>query len=103
MNLLLVVIGVFAGIAVSLASLYSLAQALLTEGRPRLAHIALVALTVTIMAALQYGNIPLARLLAAPMLAAAIAAFVLERRWFRVFPLVQQLFAVVLLVGWVAL
>lgn len=55
------------------------------------------------MAALQYGSVPPARILAIPLLAAATAAFGAERGWFRTFPLLQQLFALVLLAGWVAL
>lgn len=103
MSMALLVTGIFAGIALSLATLYSVAQAVLTEGRPRLAHVAVLALTLAAMAALHYQSIPIARLIALPLLAAAMWAFALERRWFRIFPLLQQLFAVVLLAGWVAL
>jgi hypothetical protein len=103
MGLALLVTGIFAGIALSLATLYSVAQAVLMQGRPRLAHAALLVLTLAAMAALHNQSVPLARLFALPLLAAAIWAFALERGWFRVFPLLQQLFAAVLLTGWVAL
>lgn len=103
MGLLILLTGIFAGIAIAIASLYSIAQVVLTEGRPRYAHAAALAATLAAMAALQAGMVPLARLLALPLLLAAFWAFTLERRWFRLFPLLQQLLAAVLLAGLVAL
>lgn len=103
MGLIILGTGIFAGIAIALATLYSIAQAVLAQGRTRFAHMGVLAFTFGAMAALQYGEVTPARALAAPLLAAAVWAFTLEQRWFRVFPLLQQLFAGVLLAGWVAL
>lgn len=103
MGLIVLVTGIFAGIAVSLATFYSIAQAVLTQGRCRFAHVAVLAFTFGAMAALQSGEVLAARILAAPLLVAAFWAFAVERRWFKTFPLLQQLFAVTLLAGWVAL
>lgn len=103
MGLMILAAGIFAGIAVSLASFYSVAQAVLAPGRTRWAHLAVLAFTFGAMAALEAGSVPAARLMAAPLLVAAVWAFTLERRWFRLFPILQQFLAVALLAGWVAL
>ena len=63
--------GVFAGIALSLATLDSVARTVLTRSRPRLARAAVLAFTLAAMAALHRHSMPLARLLALPLLAAA--------------------------------
>lgn len=103
MGLMILATGIFAGIAISIASFYSVAQVLLTQGQQRLAHLAALLLTLAAMAALQYGSVPLARVMGVPLLLAGFWAFVHERRWFRLFPLIQQLFAAVLLAGLVEL
>lgn len=103
MNLLILGLGIFAGIAIAMATLYSIAQVCLTRGRPRLAHALTLGLTLAVMAVLQWGSVPAARTLALPLMAAALWAFALERRWFRLFPVLQQLFAGALILGWVAL
>lgn len=103
MNLLLLAVGIFAGIAVAMATFYSIAQVFVGEGRARWAHGLTLGLTLAVMAALQWGSIPAARVLALPLLLAAIWAFSAETRWFRLFPALQQIFAVVLILGLVAL
>lgn len=103
MGLMLMVTGIFAGIAVFLATLYSLTQSFLAEGHLRRAHLLSLLGVLAIMLALQYREIWLARLLALPLIGFAAWAMAGERRWYRLFPLLHQLFAVVLLAGWVAL
>lgn len=103
MSLILIVIGVFSGIAIFMATLYSLAQIVLLEGRGRAAHTSVMLATLLVMGALQVGEVGAARLLALPMLATAIWAFAVERRFYRIFPILQQVFATIVLLGYVAL
>lgn len=76
---------------------------MLSEGRIRLAHLAAIVAVLAVMAALQYANVPLARLLALPLLGIALWTAYLEERWFKVFPVMHQLFAIALIAGFVAL
>lgn len=103
MTSILMIIGVFAGISVCMATLYSVAQAMMREGTPRRAHLAAVIAMLVVMGALLEREVDVARTAAVPLLGVAIWAFVVERGWYRIFPLLMQLFAVVLLLGWVAL
>ena len=99
----ILVADMIAGTALSLAILNSHARAVLAQGRPRLARGAVLALTLAALLALRHQSVPATRLLALPLLAAAVWASARERRWLRVFPLLQQLFALALLGGRVAL
>lgn len=103
MTTILMIVGVFAGISVSMATLYALAQVLTREGVRRRAHLASLLAVLAVMAALLWREVGLARLLAWPLLAAALWATVAERGWYRVFPVLLQLFAAVLIAGAVAL
>ncbi len=103
MQSILMITGVFAGIAVCMATLYSASQAMLREGRRRLAHVAAVVAMLAVMGALLEREVGIARALALPLLGVAIWAFVVEEGWYRLFPALMQLFAIVLLAGAVAL
>jgi hypothetical protein len=103
MGLLILVTGIFAGLFLGIATLYSLAQAMLAEGRLRWAHLAALLAVGAVMAALQAGSVPAARLLALPLLGIALWCAYLEERWFKVFPVLHQAFAAALLAGLVAL
>jgi hypothetical protein len=103
MTSVLMIAGLFAGIAVCLATLYSVAQAMLAEGWPRRAHLAHLAAILVVMGALLEREVTVARIGAAPLLASAVWVFWLERGWYRVFPLLVILFAAILMAGYVAL
>ncbi|MEM9782527.1 MAG: hypothetical protein AAF899_08635 [Pseudomonadota bacterium] len=103
MGLMLLVVGIFGGLFIFIATTYSLAQAILTEGRLRWVHLALLLAVMAVMAALQFGSVTAARMLSAPLLVLAIWASVIEERWFKLFPLLHQIFAVIVLVGFVAI
>ncbi|MGF1551721.1 MAG: hypothetical protein ACFBWO_04360 [Paracoccaceae bacterium] len=103
MGLLLLVAGIFAGLFVCLATLYSLAQAIMGEGSVRWAHVGAILGVLAVMTALELGSVPAARLLALPLLGLALWCAYLEERWFKVFPVLHQLFAAVLIAGLVAL
>lgn len=103
MGLMLLVIGIFTGLFVFIATTYSLSQAILEHGSRRWVHLALLISVLAVMGALQFGSVPAARILAAPLLALAVWATVIEAGWFRVFPILHQLFAVVLLAGLVSI
>lgn len=96
------IIGLFAGIAVCMAALHSLAQAILAEGAKRWAHLAQLVAILAVMAALLEREVALARLLAVALIAAALWVMVMERGWYRIFPLLVQVFAAVLIAGYVA-
>ena len=104
MTTIITLVGIFAGIGVFLAAMYSITQVLLLEGWPRWAHVACFLLILGVMGALYfYRSVPAARLLAVPLLLAAFWTLVLEPRWYRVFPLLVILFAMMLIMGYVAL
>ena len=102
MTSLLMIVGGFAGISVCMAMFYSVAQAILRDGSRRRGHLAVVVAVLAVMGALLEREIDLARTLAVPLLAAALWAFAVERGLYRVFPVLLQLFAGVLLAGYVA-
>lgn len=100
---ILMIVGIFAGIAVCMATLYSVAQVLTRTGARRAANLVAVAAMLCVMGALLEREVELARALSAVLLAAAIWLFTVEPGWYRVFPLLMQIFAAVLLAGYVAL
>lgn len=103
-NTILVVIGIFAGIGVFLATMYSLTQILLLEGKGRIAHAASFVTVLAIMTVLYvWRDTGLARLIAIPLLPIAAWTFWIEARWYKVFPILTMLFALTLVLGYVAL
>lgn len=101
MNLLFGIVGIFAGIAVCMGTLYSLAQVILTERWVRRAHLFALGAMLLVMWFLLERDVALARLFSPLLLLACIATFLVERRWFRLFPILQAVFAVLLLGGYV--
>ena len=103
MAVILTIAGIFAGIGVFLAAMYSLTQGILLDGRKRWLHVALFALILITMGALMQREVLLARVLALPLLGAGIATLWIEPRWFKVFPILVIVFSITLLLGYVAL
>lgn len=104
MNTILLIFGLFAGIGVFLATMYSMTQVLLLSGRPRLAHAAQFLLVMAIMTVLYlWRDAGVARLLAIPLIPVAGWTLWLEQRFYRIFPLLIMVFALVLVTGYVAL
>ncbi len=103
MGMILTITGLFAGIGVFVAAMYSFSQIILLEGRARIIHAVLFVLVLAVMAALMEREVPLARILAGPLFVMACWAFAIERRWNRIMPLLIQIFALVLMLGYVAL
>ena len=103
MSVILTITGLFAGVGVFIAAIYSLSQILLLRGEGRLMHGLGFALILAVMAALMEREIGLARLLAVPLALVAGRILMLERRWYRIMPLIVIIFAVVLMLGYVAL
>jgi hypothetical protein len=101
---ILTIAGIFAGIGVFLAAMYSMTQVLLMGGMPRIAHFALFVLILTVMFSMfWWRDVGTARVLAVPLMGFAVWTLVLEQRWYRVFPLLVIVFAGLLLAGYVAL
>lgn len=101
---ILTIAGIFAGIGVFLAAMYSMTQVLLMEGMPRIAHFALFVLILAVMASMFFWrDVTTARVIAVPLLGVALWTSVLEQRWYRVFPLLVIAFAGLLIAGYVAL
>ena len=97
-------IGIFGGIAVFLATMYSMTQVLLLEGRLRWVHATLFLLVMAIMTVLFWWRDPaVARLFSFPLVPVALWAFWIEVRWYRIFPMLVLLFALALATGYVAL
>ena len=103
MDMVLTIVGIFAGIGMFLAAMYSVSQVLLLEGWARLAHVASLIMILAVMACLMERWVETARLLALPLLGAAFWTLVVEPRWYRIFPLLVMLFALLLIMGYVAL
>ncbi|MEM9059976.1 MAG: hypothetical protein AAGD13_05895 [Pseudomonadota bacterium] len=101
---ILTIAGIFAGIGVFLATMYSVTQILLLEGLPRIAHFVQLVLILTVMWSLYWWrDVVTAQIVAAPLLAAALWTSALEVGWYRVFPLLVSLFAIAMLTGYIAL
>jgi len=94
--------GIFAGIGVFLAAIYSASQALLSEGEGRAMHALGAGLILAAMAALMEREVGLARFLAVPLALVAGRTLMIERRWYKVLPLLVIAFAVALMLGYVA-
>lgn len=103
MSVILTVAGIFAGIGIFMATMYSVSQILLLEGRARLAHAASLTLVLIVMACLMERWVDTARIFAIPLLAAAFWTLVVEPRWYRIFPILVMAFALLLIMGYVAL
>lgn len=100
---ILMIIGLFAGIAVCMATLYSVSQAMLAEGMVRWANLAQLVMILVVMGALLEREIGFAEIMAWPLIAAAIWTFALERRWYRIFPILVIVFALLVATENVAL
>lgn len=101
---ILVIAGIFAGIGMFLSTMYSLTQVILLEGLPRIAHFVTFVLILTVMFPLYWWrDVTTARVLAVPLLRAAQWTVVLEHRWYKVFPMLMSLFALMMMLGYVAL
>ena len=83
--------------------MYSLSQMLILRGWGRVAHILCFVLILAVMAALMERAVPVARLLAIPLITVSFWILVLEPRWYRIFPLVVILFALLLIGGYVSM
>lgn len=104
MLMILTIAGIFAGIGIFLAAMYSMTQVLLLSGWGRIAHGVCLALIMAIMFVLFFYNaIALAQVIAFALFGVGIWTFVLERRWYRVFPVIVMVFALMLILGYVAL
>jgi len=103
MTSILMIAGVFAGISICMATFYSVGQAMLGEGTPRRAHLLLVIAILVVMGALLEREVEIARTAAVPLLGLAVWVTVIERGWYRLFPLLVQIFAALLIAGLVAL
>ncbi|MGF1503135.1 MAG: hypothetical protein ACFBSD_15105 [Paracoccaceae bacterium] len=102
MQSVLMITGLFAGISVCMACLYSVGQAMMEEGRTRWANLAQVIAILAVMGALLEREVEIARVLALPLFLTAVWVFAVERGWFRIFPILTQIFAGVVLAGYVA-
>ncbi|MEM8842889.1 MAG: hypothetical protein AAGD47_14060 [Pseudomonadota bacterium] len=101
MNLIFLITGIFGGIAVCMGTFYSVAQVILHQGRIRWIHFAALVMMLVVMWFLLERDVTLARL-ASPLLALAlIAALWVEQRWFKILPLLQLIFAGLLMAGYV--
>ncbi|MBY8977664.1 hypothetical protein KHP62_17760 [Rhodobacteraceae bacterium NNCM2] len=101
MNIILLIVGVFCGIAVCIGTLYSVAQVILNEGRLRWVHFFAVVMMLTVMWFLLERDVFTARLLSPLLILALIGTFWVERRWYRILPILQGTFAILLIAGYV--
>ena len=91
--------GVLVGAGIFAATLFSVYQAAIKSGALRWSHVAAVVFTIFGAAAISLVA-PFTGLLAGISLAiAGAAAFLLEKRWNKVLPLFQILFAMALIIG----
>lgn len=98
------IVGIFGGIAVFLAVMYSMTQVLLLSGPGRWVHAAQFLLVMAAMTVLfWWRDAAAARLFAWPLIPVAIWCVWGERRWYRIFPVLILAFALALATGYVAL
>lgn len=101
---ILTIAGIFAGIGVFFAAMYSLTQILLLAGWSRFAHFSCFTLILTVMASMFFWrDVETAQVIAVPLLAVALWTLVIEPGWYKVFPILVCVFAMVLLLGYVNL
>ncbi|MEM9098064.1 MAG: hypothetical protein AAGC79_06010 [Pseudomonadota bacterium] len=100
MTLVLLIIGIFCGIAICIGTLYSLAQAVLETGRTRAIHIFAIASMGSVMWFLLERDAVTAQLLSPVLLIALAMTFWIEKRWFKILPLLQSVFAVFVFMGY---
>lgn len=103
MDSVIFVVGLFSGIGVFLSTMYSLSRVVTFEAKGKMANLAVFVSIMAIMGALFFlRSVPIAQLMAIPALLAGIWSVWTEERWFKVFPCLVILFAVVVLSGYVA-
>jgi len=103
MSIILTVTLVFAGIGVLVATVYSASQILLTDGESRAMHALSVGLILAATAAMLGRDVELARILAALLFFVQGRMLITEQHWYRVFPILVMLFALMLMMGYAAL
>ncbi|MEM9045015.1 MAG: hypothetical protein AAGC81_09975 [Pseudomonadota bacterium] len=101
MNLIFIIVGIFSGIAVCMGTLYSLAQAILEKGWTRAIHIFAIASMGSVMWFLLERDVVTAQLLSPVLLIALALTFWVEKRWFKILPLIQSVFAMLVFMGYV--
>lgn len=101
MNLIIVITGIFCGIAVCMGTLYSVAQVILLKGAGRWIHFVAVVVMMCVMWFLLERDVPSARLISPLLLAICLATFWIEPRWYKILPFLQGVFAVMLFAGYV--
>lgn len=102
-QILQLIVGIFGGIGLFLATMYSLTQILLLEGTARYVHAAQFLLVMAIMTVLFLWRDPAgARLFSFVLVPVAAWSLWIELRWYRIFPLLILLFALALATGYVA-
>ena len=100
-QLLFLIVGVFAGIAVCMGTLFSIGQVMLGEGWSRRAHLFALISMLAVMWFLLEREAGVARLLSPVLIAACIGVFLVEKGWYRILPLLQLVFALMLFFGFV--
>ena len=99
MDLILLIAGIFAGIGIFLATMYSVTQILLLEGKSRTAHAVALTFILIVMACLMERWIDTARVFALPMIAASIWVAWIEPRWYKIFPVSVVVFGSMVAAG----
>ena len=100
MTLIFIIVGIFCGIAVGIGALYSLAQAILETGWTRAFHIFALASMGSVMWFLLERDTFTAQLLSPLLILACALTFWIERRWFKILPMLQCIFAVFVFMGY---
>ena len=101
---ILTIAGIFAGIGVFLAAMYSMTQVLLLGGMARVAHFAQFVLILTVMFSMfWWRDVATAQVIALPLVGVALWTLVLEPRWYKVFSVLILIFAGLLIGGYAAL
>lgn len=101
MTLIFPIVGIFSGIAICIGTLHSIAQAIMERGRTRAIHVFAVVAMGGVMWCLLVRDAAAARMLAPALLLACALTFATERGWYKILPLIQSLFAFLVLMGFV--
>lgn len=103
MDSVIFIVGLFSGMGVFLSTMYALSRVVTFEAEGKMANVAVFLSVMGIMSALFFfRSVPLAQLLSVPALLAGVWALWVERRWFKVFPVIVILFAITVGLGYTA-
>ncbi|MEL6476688.1 MAG: hypothetical protein AAFR17_05110 [Pseudomonadota bacterium] len=101
LTIIFYVIAIFSGIAVGMGTLFSIGQSMLSTGWTRAAHLFGLVSMLAVMWFLLEREPGVARLLSPVALAGCVCVFLVERGWYKILPILQIVFVLLVFFGFV--